>query len=395
MNDDFIENILNDLEGTAYWRREKATEYPHDRRNDAAADTLEDLAEAIRADSQSGAIIKLRTLEQELIQYGGTNKNFDFSTLTVECSDYRRRIGFSEFPKSAQEYLATLAGMYQGYLGRTRERGLAEGADEIRQLRDAAADLRSRVSQGSYGDSQLQVFWALTKSAGIILKISNPELGMRAGLGDGFFMSVSRERRRPKLVNFLKALTTIVEVADERLAAIEKADLSLNRAAPGKDSGRDIRIKEDRDDLLNLARALSLMARYEIERLDNERPNDPDAIESSEKHRELLQIFVDGFEKIAAALAAFGSDQPQALLVTKAKDVVRSVSKQVNNWFSINGAEIVDWTVRIPVFTAGVAALGWAGANMTVATTAIGAIVGGQKVADVLRQKKKQSAAAD
>ena len=77
--------------------------------------------------------------------------------------------------------------------------------------------------------------------------------------------------------------------------------------------------------------------------------------------------------------------------MAKAKDVVTSVGNQVNNWLESNGAELVDWSVRIPSFAAGVAALGWAGANMTVATTAIAAIVGGQKVVDVLKRATKRS----
>jgi hypothetical protein len=56
MNNDFIDTIIYDLEGTAHWRREKATEYPRDRRNNAAAETLERLAEAIRTAPQSLAL---------------------------------------------------------------------------------------------------------------------------------------------------------------------------------------------------------------------------------------------------------------------------------------------------------------------------------------------------
>jgi hypothetical protein len=102
-----------------------------------------------------------------------------------------------------------------------------------------------------------------------------------------------------------------------------------------------------------------------------------------------LQVFADGFERIAIALAAFEPNQPESALVAEAKDTVRNVGSQVNNWFQTNGSEVVDWSVIIPFFTAGVAALGWAGANMTIATTAIAAIVGGQKVADVLMRKKR------
>src|SRR5688572_20257778 len=73
----------------------------------------------------------------------------------------------------------------------------------VRQLRNAAVNLRTRVSQGSYGDNELGEFWKLAEEAGTTMLASNSELGQRAGLGDGFFTSVSRDRRRPKLTNFL------------------------------------------------------------------------------------------------------------------------------------------------------------------------------------------------
>ena len=311
MNNDFIDTIIFDLEGTAHWRREKATEYPHDRRNDMAAETLERFAEAIRTLPPSNVATRLQNLNKELVSRAQRGKNYDLSTLIIECGDYRRRIGFSEFPNTAEEYLATLAAMYNGHLNRPRERGLVQSANEIRQLRMAAADLRSKASQGSYGDLQLQLFWKITESAGPTLKISNPELSMRAGLGEGFFLSVSRDRRRPKLVNFLKALTTIVEVADERLAAIEGAGDSVDRASPRWSGRSDSRIEENHADLLSLAQSLGHMARDEIRKLDDERPNDPIAIESNRKYRELLQIFADGFGRIAVALAALKGDKPE------------------------------------------------------------------------------------
>jgi hypothetical protein len=273
MNDDFIDALIDDLEGTAHWRREKATEYPHDNRNDEAAVELEHLAKAVRDDPKSAALTSLRSLDKELALRAGTDKSFDFSALIIECSDYRRRIGFSEFP-SIGEYLATLAAMYGARLRHREKRPSTLEADEIRRLRATAADLRSKVSQGSYGDPELQLFWSLAQSAGLTLMISNPELSMRAGLGDGFFMSLSRDRRRPKLVNFLKAMTSIVEVADERLAALERANPSLNRSAPRSEGRQVPRMEKEHDDLLTLARVLSQMAVDEIRNLDDERPND-------------------------------------------------------------------------------------------------------------------------
>lgn len=101
---------------------------------------------------------------------------------------------------------------------------LSEQADEIaevRRLRSAAVDLRTRVSQGRYGDEELRDFWGLINSAGMTMWVSNPELGKRAGLGENYFASVVRDRRRPKLANFLKATTAIVEVADELLRDVD------------------------------------------------------------------------------------------------------------------------------------------------------------------------------
>ena len=46
----------------------------------------------------------------------------------------------------------------------------------------------------------------------------------------------------------------------------------------------------------------------------------------------------------------------------------------------------------MPVITAGVAALGWAGANMTVGTTIVAALVGGKKVMKAIRKRSPKAA---
>jgi hypothetical protein len=88
-------------------------------------------------------------------------------------------------------------------------------------LRNDAAELRAKVAQGSYEDEQLEKFWRITSVAGVSLVASNVELSQRAGLGDDFFASVAKDRRRPKLTNFLKALTAVVDISNERLADID------------------------------------------------------------------------------------------------------------------------------------------------------------------------------
>jgi hypothetical protein len=253
----------------------------------------------------------------------------------------------------------------------------------VMQLRTAATKLRLRVSEGQYGDEELQRFWKIVEDAGAVLQFSNPQLGMRAGLGESFFSSVVRDRRRPKLSNFLKALTAIINAADENLFDLEGGhatpDLRNNILSGGKTTR----------ELLLLATSLGRMAYGEIKKLDDERPNDPATISKNEKQRDLLLIFAQGFDQIAAALAALTDRPTSPALLTRVNSVVSRIGNQVNDWWGKNGAEAIDWGVRIPVFTASIATLGWAGADMTVATAAIAAIVGGDKVVEALKAAKK------
>lgn len=112
------------------------------------------------------------------------------------------------------------------------------------------------MSSGSYGDRELKIFWKLAESAGLDLSISNPELGIRAGLGEKYFSSVVRDRRRPKLENFLRALTAIIEVADERLMDIDKTHTLSTVGLPDRRSITSLRIEQRYTELLLLATSL-------------------------------------------------------------------------------------------------------------------------------------------
>jgi hypothetical protein len=150
------------------------------------------------------------------------------------------------------------------------------------------------------------------------------------------------------------------------------------------------RIETDYANLLSLAMSLEKMARDEIARLSNERPNDPYTIESNKKQSDLLSILADGFAKLAAALVEY-SKRPQPFFAGKAKEVVDEVAAQFNAWWKANGAQVVDWGIRLPVIIASTGLLGWAGANMTVATTAVSALVGGPNVITAIKVAKKSA----
>jgi hypothetical protein len=260
---------------------------------------------------------------------------------------------------------------------------------KVKKFRSEANELRTLVSAGSYGDGERERFYKLANSASTILDVSNPELAQRAELGDAFFATLIRDRRYPKLENFLRALTAMIEIADERLFDIERDPAASSvLPVPAKITQR---IKQDREDLLMLSQSLAQMAFDEIERLDAARPNDPDRIKDQERQRELLKIFADGFARIAHALTVLDVDLNHPVKLSKAAKAVESVGNGINRWWKANEDEAIDWALRIPVLTAGVAALGWAGANMTVGTTVVAALVGGTRVLKAIGKRSSTS----
>jgi hypothetical protein len=208
------------------------------------------------------------------------------------------------------------------------------GRDQTQQIeitkafRESARALRNVASQGTYGDVETEEFWRLCNTASISLYVSNHELAQRAGLGDAYFSSMSRDLRRPKLTNLLKALTAFVEVADERLFDVEQT--TAMRGTASTSAAMLARLEQDHAELAVLAFSLSKLAEAEIEKLDRELPNDLEVISRANKQRDLLIIMADGFKKISTALENLGVNPSQPLLLGKAADIVSSVATQVN-----------------------------------------------------------------
>ena len=274
---------------------------------------------------------------------------------------------------------------YEPYTVRLRYDQAAE-IEETRHLRNDAIILRTRVSLGSYNDEDHLIFSDLVARAGMALRASNPQLGNRVGLGGGFFSSVTRDGRRPKLTNFLKALTAIIEVADERLFDVDSKPTSIERQHIVNISDPSVAV---------LAKYLGEMARTEIQNLDSQRPNDISSIAMLNKQRELLVVFAEGFEKIASALFQLHGNTKETLLLRRASDAVTRLGNHVDKWLSGNSEEAVDWFIRIPVFAAGVALLSVSGASMVSATPAVAALVGGKKVFAAINKVRTKAAKRD
>ena len=186
------------------------------------------------------------------------------------------------------------------------------------------------------------------------------------------------------MTSFLRALESVIEVADERLSKVGNAA----RDTREPDATDVSRLLQHRHELFVLASSLAELARSEIERIDSERPNHQETIARNRRHRDLLYIFANGFDRIARALAALSGEPGQTSLLVHAREVVRGVSRQLGSWWNENGSDAIDWSMRIPVIAAGVAVLNLAGAEMTVGTSAVAAIVGGEKVARVITSRR-------
>ena len=96
--------LVETLESQAEWRRQKALEYPEDRRNIDAAELLEKLAEEASKLDQNDPL--LERLESRLNRLGA--KNDGYYLFSEGQSEYHRQIGFSRFPSTVRQYLKDL-----------------------------------------------------------------------------------------------------------------------------------------------------------------------------------------------------------------------------------------------------------------------------------------------
>src|SRR5215475_7776344 len=93
--------LAEELESTAAWRRDVAARYPEDERHIKAANRLDRLAVEVRALENSALATRLLELYESLDAVDGY-------LLAEATSEYRRQIGFWEFPINGEEYLKDL-----------------------------------------------------------------------------------------------------------------------------------------------------------------------------------------------------------------------------------------------------------------------------------------------
>lgn len=264
--------------------------------------------------------------------------------------------------------------------------------EKIRQLRELAAQLLERALQGTLAEKDVLLFWDIAAIANPTLRISDMGFALKAGVDPLTFWAALQTRGQPEQNLLLGVLTAIQTLADELYLSDKPVFESNNADRDAKDRNNrspewgEFTISTHWRELLLLATSLERVARIEIAKIERERPNDPSVVENNRRQRELLEIFANGFARIAIALADLNRPSHRSPVVKRAKDIVDSVGNQIGAWWKQNGTDAVDWGARISFITAGVAMLGWAGADMTIATSAVAAIVGGEKVIGAVRR---------
>jgi hypothetical protein len=141
-----LEDIVNGLESTADWRREKAAQYPHDDRNEKAAEILGRLATEVRGMGDSPVFKELVRAGDELSDLSDECRKYDLCSLIDDLSAYDRNVGFHSWPSSGEEYLRGMLEIYRDHIGKAKD----EAAEAIREERATERRIRRKAAQSGY-----------------------------------------------------------------------------------------------------------------------------------------------------------------------------------------------------------------------------------------------------
>jgi hypothetical protein len=101
-----IDMLMEDLQRTADWRLQKAEEFPHDTRNRAAADSLQQLANQIRILSGGDLDQQLASLSNASLASGRAD------ALITAQSQPLREVGF-HWAGNAADFMKALIGRFE------------------------------------------------------------------------------------------------------------------------------------------------------------------------------------------------------------------------------------------------------------------------------------------
>ena len=167
-NEISLNDLATDIAGTAFWRHQKADEFPQDDRNLAAALLLDRLACEIRALGEDTPVVsQWKQVSDQLQRRIEADKNYEFSDLSLECSEYLRRIGFSEFRNSGAQYLMQLREIYQDWMAHAEKSSVEAAAgsnNELLPVPPFIVEAHGSMAPQSLGPSQAVTAIACTRN---------------------------------------------------------------------------------------------------------------------------------------------------------------------------------------------------------------------------------------
>lgn len=149
------------------------------------------------------------------------------------------------------------------------------------------------------------------------------------------------------------------------------------------------KIVSDPISLILICSSLIELLKNEKNKLEEYLPNSSDEIARKAAQIDLLsrlldgiEVLLDGISKLSAGIE-FVSDTDMENTV----DNVENIADDYSNWYKEHKSEAIDLSLRLPVVIASIGLLNQLGAEMTVATTAIFALVGGDKIREIVSKK--------
>jgi hypothetical protein len=113
------------------------------------------------------------------------------------------------------------------------------------------------------------------------------------------------------------------------------------------------------------------------------KPNDEDKLSDWQDQHDLLAQVASRLGDIADVIDGSDPTEPRAEAVEGA---LAGLAQEFENWFVENKPEVVDWVIRLPTSAGMIGLMGLVGANMFIATTAVLAYVGSDKMVRLYKQ---------
>lgn len=122
-----------------------------------------------------------------------------------------------------------------------------------------------------------------------------------------------------------------------------------------------------------------------IDELNSEKPNDSSNLEKWEEKHELLKNLHDGIQEIKTSILKIQTPEDVEIESKEVQNLLEELLEEFELWIREHKPELVDWVSRLSLSSAFIGLMGLCGAYMPLATAAVLAVVGGEKVVKAIK----------